>query len=66
MPRLESISQKGQALIQKGMEYLFCNKATAFYWTKSAQMRGDCGPLILGSIWSSGKNGGVFLTGNHE
>jgi hypothetical protein len=53
---LDSIFQKGGPMlpcIQKWKEYLFCNKATAFYWTQSAQDRGGCGPLILGSIWKA-------------
>jgi hypothetical protein len=56
MLKLDSMLQKNRSMlpcIQKGMEYLFCNKATAFYWTQSAQNRRDCGPLILGSIWNT-------------
>jgi hypothetical protein len=56
MLKLDSMLQRSGSMlpcIQKGMEYLFCNKATAFYWTQSAQNRGDGGPLILGSIWDT-------------
>lgn len=51
MLKLDSIFLKRGSMlpcIQKGMEYLFCNKATAFYWTQSTQTSGNCGPLILG------------------